>query len=204
MTWQQFSQHLEGLRLALGPGSTPDPDGVLWNTDGAAQYVADALEGAALGASFVRRMSADFTAADFIDGGTFQVAFKEITLAEVTASALVVGAWAARPLTSVSDPSVAIYTVGGGVSGLPWRPLTLFQPGGGVVPLGEPIEDNLASSYMPVFNALPGWVYPDALGALPSVGVFAWATGIDPSTELSVFVEVAYNRQLPLVPPFPR
>lgn len=204
MTFQMFQGHLEGLRLAIAPGSTPDPDGVLWNTDGAAQYVADVLEGTSLGASFADRLEVSFAASDFIDGGTFQIAFKEITLRPVSQAALLLGAWAARPLTSATDPSVMVYTIAEGVFALPTRLLTQFQPGGGVVPLAEPIEDNLASSYTPTFNALPTWVYPLTAGALPTVGVFAWATGIDPSTQLSVFVEVAANRSLPLVPPFPR
>lgn len=204
MTWQQFGQHLEGLRLAIAPGSTPDPDGVLWNTDGAAQYVADVQEGVSMMSSFSQRLEVDFVAGDFIDAGTFQVAFKEIPLAAIPSPRLVLGSWAARPLTSVSEPSVVIYTTGGGISGQPWRPLTQFTPGGGVVPMGEPIEDNLWLTYTPVFNQLPGWVYPDAPAALPTLGVFAWATGIDPSTEISVFVEIATNIDLPNVPPFPR
>lgn len=203
MVWQQFSGLLEGFRMAL-QGGTRDPDGVLWNTDGAAQYTADILQATSLQTSIVKRLSVDFTADDFIDGGSFQVALKDIELAPTPQAALLLGSWAARPLTSASVPSLAIYTSAGGVSGLPWRPLTLFQPGAGIIPLGEPIQDNLASSYIPVFNALPAWVYSDSPVTLPTISVFAWATGIDPSTEVTAFVEVAFNETLPLVPPFPR
>lgn len=201
--FQQFQGHLEGFRLAIAPGSFVDPDGVLWNTDDSARITADVLEAVGLAQSSVKRLAVDFTAADYVDAGTFQVAFKEILLDLPDLAAFVTGAWAARPLSSSSQPQVAIYTVGEGVSGLPWRPLALFQPGGAVVPLAEPLESNLADAYVPTFSALPAWIYPAGRSS-PALGVFSWTTGVTPDLALTAFVEVAFNRQLPASPPFPR
>lgn len=208
MTFQQFGQHLDGLRRAIAPGSTPDPDGVLWNTDDSARYVAEILDAVALLDTIAESRVLDLDAPDFVDnpgpqGGALATAI--VPLSDVPTPALVTGVSVSISTSQVTTERVRVgaFRAGQGTRG---AYLQLFDNIANTLPPpAAPLADILwLRALVEPFN--PTFIYPLQPDAVPVIEVAAQADDFPPPPDLTVrvVIDLARVRSLPLAPPFPR